>query len=261
MKFGCHDFLNSKPITYAFTEKLLDCQFDLVLEKPSTLADMLAACELDLAVIPSIEFARSGAYALSDAVAISSLGPVWTVLLFTKGDLSGIKSIAVDNASRTSSALAKIIMKERHDVEPKLIPCEPDAEKMLETADAGLIIGDRTFNIDRKNLNCLDLGEEWHKLTGHAFVHAVLAVRPGVDADNAISAITEAVAIGVKNIDKISKAESKRLNVNEDVVREYLTERIRYRLGDTERAGLNHFLSLSEKHGLLANTTAVRPGK
>src|SRR5207344_1089526 len=118
-----------------------DPAFQLVSEVPSKVAERLHAGEIDLGTIPSVEYAF-GDYAIVPGIAIGSRGPVRSVSLYHPGPLESVRRVALDTSSRTSVALAKILLRERLGRDPEYVPMGPALEAMLEVADAGLLIGD-----------------------------------------------------------------------------------------------------------------------
>src|SRR5712692_1677255 len=108
VRVGAVNYLNTKPLIDDFEE--LAPEAELVLEVPSRLADLLAEGRLDVALIPAIEYFRSGNYTVLPNIAIASRGPVLSVTLFSRVPWSGIRWLAVDAGSRTSSALAQVLL-------------------------------------------------------------------------------------------------------------------------------------------------------
>ncbi len=86
----------------------------------------------------------------------------------------------MDSSSRTSVALATILMRRRFDVEISAVPMAPQLEVMLEHADAALIIGDTALFLDHATAGAqkIDLGDEWTSTTGLPFVYALWAGWP-----------------------------------------------------------------------------------
>ncbi|MBI4333711.1 MAG: hypothetical protein HY673_20815 [Chloroflexi bacterium] len=84
ISFGCHDFLNSKPLLVPLFKGEIPCPFRLVLDSPARIAERLRAGEIQLGVIPAIEYARGEGYLLVPEVAIASRGAVKTVAIFSR---------------------------------------------------------------------------------------------------------------------------------------------------------------------------------
>src|SRR5260370_28567637 len=120
IRIGAVHYLNTKPLIYDL-EKLAP-EAELVLDVPSRLADWLAEGRLDVALITVIEYFRSGRYSIVPNIAIASRGPVLRVTLFSRVAWSGIRRVALDEGSRTSAALAQILLRRRHGLNPEVVP-------------------------------------------------------------------------------------------------------------------------------------------
>ena len=72
----------------------------------------------------------------------------------------------------------------------------------------------------------------------HPFVYAIYAVNNGVHLGENLRALDMARSTGLKIIEKIVKIESKKLELSEEICFRYLTERIRYDLGEKEINGI-----------------------
>src|SRR2546426_338746 len=59
MRLGLVSYLNARPIGYGLVSGRQHSRFEVVRRLPSELADLLARGELDLALIPSVEYARA----------------------------------------------------------------------------------------------------------------------------------------------------------------------------------------------------------
>ena len=110
IKFGCHNFLNSKPILIPLIEKNIR-NLEIIQESPAVLASLLRRKKLDLSFVPSIEYAKNSDYLLVNNISISSLGAVNTVLLTSKTKMEDIKTVAADNRSLSSIVLLKVLFK------------------------------------------------------------------------------------------------------------------------------------------------------
>ncbi|VAX16372.1 Menaquinone via futalosine step 1 [hydrothermal vent metagenome] len=240
-RVGFHDFLNSKPLLHPFRHGLLETPFELVIDTPSNLATRFASGDLDMALIPSIEYGRNKDAVIIPSACIASIGRVETVLLFSELAIEDIESVCVDLKSRTSVAMLEILLKEKYGKTPTMTPCEDDPATMLRSADAGLLIGDAAYNLDRSDYVVHDLGDLWYQHSGTPFVHAVLCAKKGERWDTAISAIEEAKKLGKEHRALIAKQETANHDEAERLL-DYLTKRIYYDLGDDEKEGLARFL-------------------
>jgi len=249
-RVGIHDFLNSRPILHPFRHGLVNMPFKLVTDTPANLADMFHNGELDMALIPSIEYGRNPDAVIVPVVCIASIGKVETVLLFSENAIEDIDSVCVDPRSRTSVAMLRILMKERFGKDISIVTGSgSNPEEMLRNAEAGLLIGDAAFAVNREKYMVHDLGEEWFTHCGRPFVHAMLCAKRGEKWDEAVAAIAEAKEAGLKNRELIARQETHD-HRKADEIYDYLSKRIIYDLNSEEKDGLSHFLSAAKRMDL-----------
>ncbi len=249
VRIGAVNYLNTKPLIHDLD--VLAPQAELILDYPSRLADELANGELDVALIPIVEYYRAGRYSLVPGISISSLGPVLSVTLFSKVPWSSIRRLALDEGSRTSAALAQVILRLRHGGLAELCPLPLDAEPEHVDADAVLLIGDRAMRACLPGFaHAYDLGQEWHDWTGLPFVYAAWCVRAGCALGPVAEALQEAKRRGLANVGPIAAREAPRLGLDAGFCRRYLSNIIRFDLGPREMAGMEHFYRLASELGL-----------
>src|SRR6516165_6071673 len=244
VRVGAVTYLNTKPLICDLEE--LAPGIELVLDVPSRLADLLAEGRLDVALIPAIEYFRAGNYTIVPNISIASRGPVLSVTLFSRVPWSGIRRVALDEGSRTSAALAEVLLRQRHGVRPEVVslPLEQSAEDV--DADAVLLIGDRAMRACLPGFaHAHDLGQEWHDWTGLPFVYAFWAVRQGVDLGNVADALAEAKRRGCDRTGIIAHEEAPKLGLDAGFCRRYLASILHFDLGPREQAGLHHFYMLA----------------
>src|SRR4051812_11782406 len=109
IRVGAVNYLNTKPLVYRLERVAPQCEgiFDL----PSRLADGLAEGRFDVALIPSIEFFQDPGYRIVSDACIGCRGPVLSVKLFSRVPANRIRTLALDEGSRTSAALSQILLK------------------------------------------------------------------------------------------------------------------------------------------------------
>ena len=250
LRVGAVNYLNSKPLI----ERLTDFapSIELSLDLPSRLADQMAAGDLDIGLIPVVEFFRGDGYTFIPNIAIASRGPVLSVTLFSRVPWAEIRSVSLDEGSRTSAALTKILLRTRHGLNPRFEQLPIDAPAEQVKTDAVLLIGDRAMRA------CLpghryayDLGEEWTAWTGLPMVYAVWAVRGGVELGTVERGFHKAKEHGLASAGLIAQREAAGLGLDAGFCRRYLDTVIRYDLGATELAGLRKFHALAAELGLV----------
>lgn len=268
IRLGAVSYLNARPLVYGLDRRL--ARFSVRFDVPSTCAVLLHDRQIDLGLIPSIEYLHGSDYRIVPGIAIASDGAVASVALFTTRPAAAIRSIALDSTSRTSVALLRILCAERFDIEPRLVTLEPDLPSMLKQCDAALLIGDAALFADHQTLGLekIDLGSEWTTMTRLPFVWAFWAGRAGVVAPEDISALVEARDAGVQNAEEVARqyfAENPAAagSREERAGRErrgadYLRENVKYDLGERERAGLQTFYNFAAEMQLIPAARQVQ---
>ena len=249
VRIGAVNYLNTKPLICDLDR--LAPEAELILDVPSRLADRLAVSELDVALIPIIEYFRAGTYTVVPNIAIATRGPVLSVTLFSRLPWAGIRRVALDVGSRTSAALTQILLQKRYGVRAEVVPLAMDADAEDADADAVLLIGDRAMRACLPGFaHAFDLGQEWFEWTGLPFVFAVWAVREGADLGNVAYALTEAKRRGLARVGPIAHDEAPRLGLDAGFCRRYLANILHFDLGPRELAGLHHYYMLACELGL-----------
>jgi chorismate dehydratase len=249
IRVGAVNYLNTKPLIEGLGT--FAPSIDLSLDLPSRLADQLAGGELDVGLIPVVELFRARTYSVVPDVSIASRGPVLSVTLFSRVPWAEIRTVALDEGSRTSAALAQILLRKRYGVVPQVEPLPIDVPADDLTTDAVLLIGDRAMRACLPGFAfAYDLGREWTDWTGLPMVYAVWAVRDGVDLGPAERAFADAKRHGLANAGAIAAREAPGLDLDPGFCRRYLDTIIHYDLGPQELAGLNRYYALAAELGL-----------
>jgi len=242
-RIGAVQYLNTSPLVYGLAARGIDVSYDL----PSRLADQLSAGQLDVALIPSIELFRGAGYRVVSDACIGCRGPVMSVKLFFRTQPGRVARLAVDEGSRTSATLARILLAERHGVVPQIELLPIGAGLADTSADAVLLIGDRAIGSHRGSFQLIwDLGDEWCRWTGLPFVFAVWAARPGIDVRNIATLLAAARDAGRANLASIAAAEAAPHGLTVPQCLSYLRDNLHYDLGPRERAALVRFYRHAE---------------
>jgi chorismate dehydratase len=252
VRVGAVSYLNAKPLYYRLLEFAPGVRLEMDL--PSRLADRLACNDLDIALIPSVEYLRGAAngYEVLPGFAIAARGPVRSVKLFSRVPPGQIERLALDAGSRTSHALARVWLDARHGVRPGQVELLPMGVPVLEsTADAVVVIGDRAMNVPDEPFHLVvDLAEAWKDLTGLPFVFALWVVRPGVDLGDLPEALARSRAEGLAHAADLAAAHGPRLGLDVATCYDYLTRVLSYDLGEPELAGLRRFAAMAARLSL-----------
>ncbi|MBI4889184.1 MAG: menaquinone biosynthesis protein [Acidobacteria bacterium] len=241
-------YLNTSPLVWGALNGPQKGKLDLSFAVPSICADRVVSGDADVGLVPIIEVDRNGLNLVSD-VCIACRGDVRSIYLISAKDWADVSTLAVDTGSRTSVQLARIILEQRYGVRPKLEVMEPDLPRMLECADAALLIGDAALSIDPSEVDrpLLDLGREWIEWTGLPMVFAVWAGREAGRWPELAGLLEDSRQYGLGELDAIIKIEAERRGFSEELVQQYLTRNVWFHLGKEERAGMNLYLDFARR--------------
>jgi len=242
-RIGAVQYLNTKPLVYGLAARGITVAYDL----PSRLADRLSAGDLDVALIPSIELFRGDRYRVVSDACIGCRGPVMSVKLYFRTRPERVVRLAVDEGSRTSATLARVLLAERYGVVPE-VEVLPIGSGLADTpADAVLLIGDRAIGGQHGSFQLVwDLGDEWCRWTGLPFVFAVWAARRGVEAAGVEPWLTAARDAGRIHLASIAAAEAAAHGLTVPQCLGYLRDNLHYELGPRERLALARFYRHAE---------------
>ena len=247
IRVGAVSYLNAKPLYYRLEEFAPGAKLEL--DVPSRLADRLAMGELDVALIPSVEYLRGAGsgYEILPGFAIAARGPVRSVKLFSRVPVDRIRRLALDDGSRTSQALVQVWLDAAHGIRPAAIESLPLGVPPLEsTADAVLLIGDGAMKVpDSAFHTVVDLAEAWNGLTGLPFVFALWVARRGVELGDLPDRLNRCRVEGLAHAGELAAIHGPRLGLDAATCYDYLTKVLSYGLGDPEIAGLRRFADMA----------------
>lgn len=254
------DYLNALPLGWTMLQGEYPGVFELLHSSPAQCAEMIRSGEADIGLIPAIEFQRIEGLRVLPAIAIASKKEALSVLLVSRRPIDRIRSIALDESSRTSVALLAILLRRYFPTgrapadrpyNYKKVTTAPDLGVMLERCDAALLIGDPALRVDRARFHVWDLAGEWRKLTGLPFVFAFWAVRAGVDLGPAAGFFYEAKRLGLGRLADIAASRADSSGLPAPVICDYLQNYLNYDLDADNLKGLDLFYRFALEDGLI----------
>ena len=259
MRIGAVNYLNSKPLVCGLDT--LSPEVQLTYDLPSRLADSLAAGRLDVALVPSVEFFRTPGYRVVSDACVACRGPVLSVKLYFRVPPNEVRRVALDEGSRTSSALTQILLAELCGVRPRWETLPIGCGLASSDADAVLLIGDRAIAGEERTArseergresfcDVWDLGERWCHWTGLPFVFAMWVARADVDESHVAAVLRAARDEGVRRVEDIAAREAAEMGISRELATEYLRDTLHFTLGAHEWAGLRRFYELCVGHDL-----------
>jgi chorismate dehydratase len=244
LRLGRISYVNMAPVFYR-----VDADVEEVLGVPTDLNERLLAGELDTAPISSIEYARNAdRLRLLPRLCVASEGAVESIQLVSKLPLEQVRTVAVTPESATSVVLTKVLLPEAVQV------------PLGEPADAKLLIGDAALRSAFEDPTPhYDLGRLWLERTGLPMVFAVWACPEPVSAE--VLELENALVASVRQAraepETLAFESSERYGYPPGFLARYF-EKLRYRFGPRERAGLYTFLELARDAGELDHVPELR---
>jgi chorismate dehydratase len=258
LRISAISYLNTAPLMWDFEHGPAAAEFDLSYTLPSQCAASLREGSADIGIIPAAAYAGIPDLAILPGVAIASRRAVRSILLVSKVPLDEVRSVALDTSSMTSVALTKVLFQKWWGGGRTFTAMAPDIERMLNTHDAGLVIGDPALRINRSRYITYDLAEEWIRLTGRPFVFAFWAVRQqamkGASRDLDLATVFQQSrdhGLLPENLDCIASDWGARLGLSQENVKIYLTQNIHYFLDPACLQGMELFFKYAREYGAL----------
>jgi chorismate dehydratase len=263
-------FLNPAPLMWDFEHPPLSAElaerYQLHYTLPSLCADELLAGRADLGLIPIASLTPE--LAIVPGCTIASLDRVRSIQLIVRGahTLESVRTVAADNASRSSRAYVEILFRKFVGTQPTFLTMPADPVAMLQQADAALLIGDPALlaveeraRIEAAVGPCqwFDIAHEWTTRTGLPWVAAVWAIRPEALTESHVPAATLTADLtgsrdhGLAHIEDLVSEWAPRLGLPPDTVRDYLSVNIHYTLTDECIQAIRLFRSYAAEFGAL----------
>jgi len=248
VRLGRISYVNMAPVFYR-----VDAEVEEVQGVPTELNRMLVAGELDTAPISSIEYARhADSLRLLPRLCVASEGAVDSIQLVSRVPLERVQTVAVTSESATSVALTKVLL-------PEAGQAPLEAYEAGE-AEAKLLIGDAALRSAFEDPTPHhDLGRLWLERTGLPMVFAVWAC-PEPLAEGLAEledALVSSVRLARAEPQQLAYEAAERYGYPAGFLARYF-EKLRYRFGPRERAGLYTFLELARDAGLLETVPELR---
>jgi chorismate dehydratase len=244
IKISAVSYTNTKPFIYGIEHSPIAGQIDLSLDIPSDCAAKLISGKVDIGLIPVAEIPQVPNANIVADYCIGSVGAVNSVFIFSNVPADEIRTLRLDSQSRTSNNLAKVLLKFYWKTEVEFIT-DPDA-----SADAIVLIGDRTFGQKAQYANAYDMGQEWMNLTGLPFVYAAWVANK-IIPESFIAGFNQALKLGLDN----RRTVLNELPPNPDIdLEDYLLNKLDFELTVKKREALELFLSYIARLNLLSSS-------
>lgn len=237
-------YLNTAPFLYGLKHsgKININDFNISLDIPAICAQKLINGDADIGLIPSAVLPLLPSYSIIGKTCIGAVGKVDSVMLLSNVPIEKIDKILLDYQSRTSVKLCQILAANYWKINPKFENASPNYILDINNNTAGIVIGDRVFEVKNQFEYAYDLSDEWYKYTKLPFVFACwTSINPIVD--EVVIQLEDALQFGINHLQETITETIPKYPAHYPV-ENYLTQRISYNLDEAKLKGLETFLSL-----------------
>jgi chorismate dehydratase len=237
IRVGAVSYLNTKPFIWGLEQSPVWSEIVLSRDFPAAIAQQLKNDQLDIGLLPVAAIAELQESFIVADYCIGSEGPVASVAIFSDVPLEEVTTIWLDYQSKTSVALAQILMQEYWQMQPQWKPGDAVFINHIGGTEAAVVIGDRALELIPKHKYMYDLGAAWTAHTGLPFVFAAWVANKELPA-TFLTEFNAALKWGIAHMDQLI---AQLPPVEYDITTYYHTN-IRYELTDASKAGMDLFL-------------------
>jgi chorismate dehydratase len=289
LRISIVEFLNTAPLVWGFTDGPLQGRYDLSFTVPSLCAEALRSGQVDVAIIPAIEYQRMEGMVVLPEMAVAAKGEVQSILVLAKKPIEQARRIALDTNSRSSVALTHLLCRGFWRISPEFVDAAPDPSAMLVEADAALVIGDPALRIRLKvdallakapgakgccdselasdkseipvpgvdTLFVYDVADQWHQMTGKPCVLAVWVGRRELITPEVVADFLASKEYGLARIGEIAEAASLKLELPPRDLEVYLRDHINFSLDAANLEGLQLYFRECAAAGLISRAKSI----
>ena len=246
VRIGKFGFVNN----YLPYYRLVQNGTEVIQASPRNIAAMFEKGEIDFAPVPSFYYLKNKNKLRSYEFCVASKNSVLSVVVVSREKMLDERCIAVTNQTSTSINMLKIILRERG-LKNEVVPLEESkASELLKRCSHALVIGDEALKARLEYCVVMDLGEEWHDLTGYPMVFGISTSLKERDMSDVNRKVMESITWGEQNIEAIAREAACKYELPKDFIEVYF-KALTFRLGEKERRGLELFEEKCHEYGLL----------
>ncbi|MDD8016806.1 MAG: hypothetical protein PHP42_00385 [Bacteroidota bacterium] len=242
------------------TEEKIPSRAELLFDTAPAHIERLMNNELDAAFINPIDFAlNSSDLVVYPAVCAATSGMSDIVRLYLREKIKTISSLAVNTTSASEVVLARIVLTEKYEAAPSIVPVAGDIPSMLKTSDSALTVGDDVLKT-KWNGPFIDVVDEWTDITELPFVHTLCVSRNDKFIPELNALLAESLAQGKNNVTKVALSASAKIGIAADDLLDYYSS-ISYTFNEELHAGLDEFFRMAFYQGMLSDIPEVSFGE
>lgn len=235
-------YLNCQPFLFGLKNTAIQEKIRIFADIPAKTAAKISSGQVDIGLIPVGALMDLKEYQIVSNFCIGADGHVRTTVLASEVPLDEIDTIIMDYQSRSSVLLTRVLAqfywKKTFRWENS---CSGFEKTMISGKKAGVLIGDRVFQAEKRFPYIYDLAHEWKNFTDLPFVYAVWVSTMNLP-DEFLKKFNDALAYGISHITDVEKFE---ISHHPDVdMYDYFTRNISYDFDERKKQGMKLFLEL-----------------
>ncbi len=238
-RIGAVSYLNTRPLLLGMEQSPFKDRIDLIKSYPAKIAQDLLEGTIDIGLVPVAIMPLLSSPQIVSKYVIGTEGEVASVALFSQVPMEQVECVYLDYQSRTSVALAKVLLTQYWKKEVAFIAATEGYIDQISGTTAGVIIGDRALASLSRFEHVYDLGLAWKQHTGLPFVFAAWVANKPIPTEF-MEAFDAANGYGLDHLEDVIAL----IPASEQVydLHKYYTLNISYVLTPEKRAGLAQFL-------------------
>ena len=253
IKVSAVSYLNTLPFLNGINNSKVVDLMNLSLDIPSDCAMKLLNEEVDLGLVPIAILPQLKDYHIVSDYCIGAEGDVDSVALFSDVPLNEIENVYLDYQSRTSVNLVQLLAEKHWKISPNWLNASEGFENEITGSTAGVIIGDRTFNLPKTFNYKYDLSKEWYDLTQLPFVFACWVSNKKLP-ESFIEEFNLALSFGVNNISEVIDAHNEN-DISKADLENYLSKNISYFIDKNKTLAISKFLKFIKERELVISNS------
>jgi len=221
------------------------------------LSARLAADEIDVALIPSIDYYRRPGLQLLPDMSVTAKGAAGCGLLAARTGLGNLQRVGVDPNEPALAGLAAIFLKENFGVVPEWVASLPEDAEADQSLDAWITGAELGVPEPVGAVQVFDLGELWWRLARLPFVYGVWATRAGAELQGLDKDLVVAKRDGLRRAMEVAEVEAARLGVDPELCMASIMRGFTYDLSRLELGGLQTFYRYAVRAGLVVDGVSL----
>ncbi|MEM0995730.1 MAG: menaquinone biosynthesis protein [Bacteroidota bacterium] len=243
LRIALVSYINTRPFTDGLRKSFSLEELELQLRPPAECARALAMGTCDMALIPVGSLIDFTNIRIIGEYCIGADGAVDSVFIFSQRPIEECTHLRLDQHSRSSNGLARILLKHYwHNPLPHSVPEKRDFS-LIQGNTAGVAIGDRAYQIRDQFAYVYDLAQVWKDWTGLPFVFAVWAYDPQRVSFAQLEQVRKGLQTGLLDRKGSARRWAQRYDYTIPQAEKYLTESISYELNGPKQDALRRYFA------------------